>query len=437
MSRQMAYAEKLSKMIQVETISERGVANKHKFDAFHVVLRELFPNVFSKCEVVEIDSSLLIKMKGKGKGEPILFMSHQDVVSAEGEWKYPPFSGKIVDGAVWGRGTVDTKGSLFCIFQAVEEALEEGFVPNVDVYIASSSTEEVAGDGAPKTVEHLKKNNVHLQFLMDEGGMILEEPMKGVNGKFAMIGTVEKGTGNVRFIARSTGGHASAPGRETPLVRLGRFMTEIEDKDPNKGKMNPTVIEMFRRFGPYTKGALGFVFKHAKLLSPLLSKLLPKINPVGGAMIKTTMAFTMAEGSKGLNVLPETAYVNANIRFIQHQGVQQTMDILKPIAEKHNLEIEMLQCKEPQKAVDYLAEPFKLVESTVKEIYPDVVPSPYVMTGGTDAYYYYPVTENAIRFAPLEINNQQYKSIHALDENISISSLPKGVDFYKSIMRKV
>ncbi|MBO5769884.1 MAG: M20/M25/M40 family metallo-hydrolase [Spirochaetales bacterium] len=437
MSKEMMYAEKLSKMIQVETISERGVANKHKFDQFHVVLKELFPRVFAECEVVEIDSSLLIKMKGKSNGDPILFMSHQDVVSATGKWQHEPFSGDIADGAVWGRGTVDTKGALFCIFQAFEEALEDGYIPNVDVYIASSSTEEVAGDGAPKTVKYLQDHGVHLQFLIDEGGMILDEPMKGVKGRFAMIGTVEKGTGNVRFVAKSAGGHASAPGRNTPLVRLGKFMAEIEDKDPNKGKMNPTVIEMFKRFGPYTKGALGFVFRNAKVLSPLLSKVLPKINPVGGAMIKTTMAFTMAEGSKGLNVLPETAYVNANIRFIQHQGVKETMAILEPIAKKYDLEIEMLQCKEPQKAVDHTAAPFKLVESTVKEIYPDVVPSPYVMTGGTDAYYYYPVTDNAIRFAPLVINNQQYKSVHGLDENINIDALPKGVEFYKAIMKKV
>lgn len=437
MSRDMKYAEKLSKMIQVDTVSEKGVPNTEKFDKFHIVLRELFPRVFSECEVVEIDSSLLIRMKGKGNGDPILFMSHQDVVSAAGEWKHGPFSGDIADGAIWGRGTVDTKGSLFCIFQAVEEALEEGFVPNVDVYIASSSTEEVAGDGAPKTAQYLKDHGVHLQFLLDEGGMIKSEPMKGVQGRFAMIGTVEKGTGNIRFIARSTGGHASAPGRETPLVRLGRFMTEIEDKDPNKGKMNPTVLEMFRRFGPHTKGALGFVFRNAKVLSPLLSKVLPKINPIGGAMIKTTMAFTMAEGSRGLNVLPETAYVNANVRFIQHQGVEETLAIVKPIAEKYNIEVEKLQCKEPQKAVDFNAAPFKLVEATIKEIFPDVVPTPYVMTGGTDAYYYYPVTDNAIRFAPLEINEQQYKSIHGLDENIDIDTLPRGVDFYRAIMNKV
>ena len=95
MKDQMIYAEKLSRMVQCETISVPDVPNTEKFDKFHKLLEELFPLVFSKGEVHYIDSSLLIKWKGKGKAEPILLMSHQDVVPAEGEWKYPPFSGEI------------------------------------------------------------------------------------------------------------------------------------------------------------------------------------------------------------------------------------------------------------------------------------------------------------------------------------------------------
>lgn len=434
--RERTYAEKLSRMIQVETVSEKGKDNKEKFDRFHAVLRELFPLLFSKAEVVEIDSSLLIRIPGKGKGEPILFMSHQDVVEATGEWENPPFSGAIKDGKVWGRGTVDTKGSLFCIMQAAEEIIESGEKLDVDLYIASSSTEEIAGSGAPKTVEYLRKNNVHLQFLLDEGGMIKAEPMKGVNGRFAMIGCLEKGTGNFRFIARSNGGHASAPTPGTPLVRLGAFMDEIEKHDPCKARMNETVIEMFRRFGPYTSGVMGFVFRHARIMTPLLNSLLPRISPLGAAMIKTTIAFTMAKGSDGLNVLPQEAWVNANIRFIHHQGVDRTYEILKPIAEKHGIEIVKDTCRDAYPVVDYTGKPFRLVESTIKEMFPGVIPTPYAMTGGTDASFYAPVTDNAIRFAPLEIDEQQYRSIHALNENISIDVLPGGVDFYKAIARK-
>lgn len=431
------YSEKLSRMIQVETVSVPDVPNTHKFDEFHECLKKLFPLVFSKCEVKYIDSSLLIKWKGKGTSEPILLMSHQDVVPAEGEWTHPPFSGAIEDGRVWGRGTVDTKGSLMCIFQSVEELLEENYTPSGDVYIASSSTEEVAGSGAPKTAEYLKEQGVRLQFLMDEGGMIVDSPMPGVEGRFAMIGTLEKGTGNIVVSAYSSGGHASAPSKNTPIARLAAFINDIEKHNPNTIEFSDTVIEMFRRLGPHAKGVMGFAMKHSMALKPVLKKVLPAVSPKGAAMVRTTMAFTMCGGSEGRNVLPERAWVNINTRFIQHQGVEKTKEILEPYMKKYDLVADYSKCKEPQKPVDHNGKAFRLVEDTVKEIYPGVIPSPYVMTGGTDAYYYSSVTDNAIRFAPIYIDKQQLESIHAKNENMFSSSLPKAVEFYKTIIKKI
>ena len=89
----------------------------------------------------------------------------------------------------------------------------------------------------------------------------------------------------------------------------------------------------------------------------------------------------------------------------------------------------------PCPVVDYKGKPFRLIEHVVKKMYPGVIVAPYAMTGGTDARFYTPVCENSIRFAPLEINEQQYQSIHGIDENISISALPPAVDFYKRIVR--
>lgn len=430
------YAEVLSKMIQVETVSAPGVANTEKFNRFHETLRKLFPLVFGKLEVNYIDSSLLIRWPGEGKREPVLFMSHQDVVPASGDWKEPPFSGNIKDGRVWGRGTVDTKGALMCIFQSVEELLEEGYTPSGDVYIASSSTEEVQGDGAPKTVKYLLDKGVHLMFLMDEGGMIVDEPMPGVKGRFAMIGTVEKGTGNIVVSATSNGGHASAPGKNTPIARLAAFICDIEKNNPNKVEFSPTLIEMFSRLGKYTSGTLGFAMRHSKALKGLLSKVLPAVSAKAAAMVRTTMAFTMCGGSEGKNVLPERAWVNINTRFIQHQGVEETKRILAPYLKKYDLEADFSGCKEPQKSVDFKAEPFRLVEKTLSEVYPGVVPTPYIMTGGTDAYFYAPLTDNALRFAPIYIDKQQLESIHGLNENMFVDSLPKGVEFYKTIIKK-
>ena len=176
------------------------------------------------------------------------------------------------------------------------------------------------------------------------------------------------------------------------------------------------------------------VFANLWLFKPLLIKLMPLISPPGAAMLHTTIAFTMAKGADGLNVLPQEAYVTANLRFIPHQGTDESIDLIRKRAEKFGLQTEVIYKDYPCPVVDYQAEAFRRVEETVHEIYPGVGVSPYVMTGGTDAKYYKEVCENCIRFAPLYINKQQYESIHGLNENISIATLPKGVDFYKKII---
>ena len=430
----MKLEEKLSRMIQVDTVSQNDVDNSAKFRKFHAVLEELFPSVFKTCSIVKFNEAILLKWKGKSDDGPIVLMSHQDVVEAAGEWKVPPFSGLISDDRVWGRGAVDTKSSLMCIFEALEELINEGFTPERDIYISSSDGEEISGEGAKLAVDYLESKGVRPLLVLDEGGMIKEEPIKGAEGKFAMMGTLEKGTCNFRFIAKGKGGHASAPGKNTPLVRLGQFMADIEKKDPFRAKMNETTIEMFRRMGPAVKGPLGFLLTHARFFSPLLEKVLPKVNRLATAMIKTTIAFTTTKGSDGLNVLPSSAYVTGNCRVIHHTDADETLRILTDRAARYDIEVEVINSNRAYPVVDHNSNVFRKVEAAVKTSFPSVITCPYAMTGGTDAHHFSRICDNVIRFAPLEIDNQQYESIHAANENINISTLRPGVDFYKKII---
>lgn len=433
--RARVYGSRMAQMIRKETVSSRFDQDKTKFYEFHKTLEELFPLIHQNCEKHEFHGSLLFKWSGKGQGEPILLMSHHDVVEATGTWEHEPFSGDIDgEGRLWGRGAVDTKASLFCILTAVEELMEKGYRPENDVYIASSCTEEFSGDGAPLTVQWLKEHGVKLSLLLDEGGMIMEEPIGGVKGTYAMVGVLEKGYGDLRFVARGKGGHASAPGKNTPLVRLGKFMAAVEKKDPFDSRFNPTVLEMFRRLAPNMGFGMKAVFANLWLFAPLLKKLMPSISAAGAAMLHTTIAFTMAKGSEGLNVLPQEAYVTANLRFIPHQPTRESIALISEKAKQFDIDTEVIYTDDPCPVVDYKGDAFRRVERTINRIYPGVGVSPYVMTGGTDAKYYTGVCDNCIRFAPLYINKQQYESIHGLNENISIGALPMGVDFYKMII---
>lgn len=431
------YGEKLAKLVRKETISSRFEADRTKFLEFHELLKEIFPKVHANCEKKVFDGSLLYKWNGKGNGQPILFMSHHDVVEATGEWEHGAFSGDIDEkGRVWGRGAVDTKASLFCMLTAIEELLEEGYLPEVDVYVASSCTEEWSGEGGPATVQYLKEQGITFAYLMDEGGMILEEPVGGVKGTYGMVGVLEKGYGDLKFIAKGKGGHASAPKKNTPLVRLGKFMAAVEKKSPFMNKFNPTVKEMFRRMAPNMSFGMKLIFANMWIFEGLLKKLLPVISSAGGAMLHTTLAFTMAKGAEGLNVLPQEAYVTGNMRFIPHQDTDESIQIITELAKKYDIETEVIYKDYACPVVDFKGEPFQLVEEVAAEVYPGIGVCPYVMTGGTDAKFYRELSANCLRFAPLYIDQQQYASIHGLNENIYQGTLPSGVEFYKKMILK-
>lgn len=435
--RAVQYGKTLAKMVQKETISAREDQDRTKFLEFHKVLENEFPNIHKSCEKHVFNGSLLFRWRGVGNGEPILLMSHHDVVEATGRWEHEPFSGDIDEtGRIWGRGTVDTKASLFCILTAVEELIAEGYQPECDVYIASSCTEEISGEGAPLTVQYLKDQGIHLKLLLDEGGMIVEEPVGGVKGLYGMVGVVEKGYGDVKFIAKSGGGHASAPKKDTPLVRLGKFMADVDKNNPFKPELTSTVREMFTRMAPNMNFGMRMIFANLWLFEGLLLKLLPMISPAAAAMTRTTLAFTTAKGSDGLNVLPQEAYVTGNMRFIHHQPNKESIALVGEIAKKYKIETEALYNDEPCPIVDYRSEAFHLIEEVSAEIYPGVGICPYTMTGGTDAKFYKEICENAMRFAPIYIDAQQYSSIHGINENIYQGALSKAVDFYKSVIKK-
>ncbi len=431
------YAEKLSRMVRCETVSVPGEDQREKFLAFHRELESLFPLVHRQLEKTEIDGNLLFFWKGRSSEKPLVLMSHQDVVPAEGEWKYPPFSGEIADGKVWGRGAADTKCSVMAFFQAVEELLEQGFTPDNDVYLSSSCTEEWAGDGCPKIVAELKRRGVEPYIVCDEGGGIIAEPMAGVRGCFAMIGVLEKGKADVKFTARSGGGHASTPKKHSPLARLADFVHDVETHRVFRRKMPAEVAAMFRTLAPYASFPMKWIFGNLWLFRPLLLLALPAVSAQAGAMIRTTIAFTMASGSAACNVMPQEASVSANMRFIPHQGMDESLEIIRKRAEKHGLAMEVLQATDCTPSADLEGDAFRTVREVIGETFPGCPSSPYVMTGATDARFYQEICGHVFRFAPVVYGPEQMKGMHGLDENIEISCLPGAVDFYRNLIRAI
>jgi|AGTN01.2.fsa_nt_gi Acetylornithine deacetylase/Succinyl-diaminopimelate desuccinylase and related deacylases len=429
------YAEGLSKLVKIPTVTYSG---DPVFAEFRKALEEVFPLVHKNLERARpFENALLYKWKGKSDKRPIILMGHQDVVPAtEPDWKYPPFSGEIAEGKVWGRGSFDCKGTLYAELKAIEELLSEGYVPENDVYVSSSDAEEVSGPGASKTAEYLKERGVKPFYVIDEGGSIASDVFMGIKRPYSIIGVYEKGYADVKFIARGAGGHSSTPPKATPIARLSAFVNDVEKHGYTKNKLDDVGERMLSSFGNDIKGALGFLLRHVKFFKPIIVRALPKVSGFGKALVSTTIVFTMSKGSDAPNVIPAEAYVIGNLRFSRHQNGAETYKILEKVAKKYGVEMKILNTRDASKITDMDGSAYKTVENAVKEYFPGAGVAPYVILGGTDSRYFEAICDNVIRYTPILIDNTQLKAMHAANENVDIDAIVKAVGFYKLLITK-
>ena len=434
-----AYAKSLSEMVKIPTVSKKQEEDYPDFLVFQAKLKELFPVFFEKAEIHDISGNILRRLPGTDpKRGALLLMGHQDVVPAEGQsgWEKPPFSGEISDGCVWGRGAMDCKSTMFCELQAVEELLEAGETFKEDLWFFSARNEENSGGGSDAAAKYLKEKGVRLNVVLDEGGAVVQDMFPGLKAPVSGIGVVEKGFVNLKFTAKSAGGHSSTPPKNTPIARLSAFITEVEKKDVFEKKMPSPLPEMFGYIAPYLPFYFRFVLGNLWLFKGLLARLLPVISPMAGAFVKTTAAFTMSGGSDAPNVLPDTAWVICNMRPAVHQNAEQSIAAIKKIAEKYDIETEVLYARDASAVTDSESAEFKFLAQCIAECLPDTVVSPYMMTGGTDSRRFECVCDNVLRFCPTRLTPQQLAAMHAANENIGISALAEGVKTYKYYLKK-
>lgn len=429
--------EKLGAMVRIPTVSKHEHEDLSQFYRFHQELEKLFPLIHEKLEKTVLNGTLLYRWKGADQKKlPILFMGHQDVVPASDEgWSVPAYSGAVKDGCLYGRGTLDCKGTMYVQLQAVEELLGEGFVPPCDVYLEYSINEETGGDGAASAMRHLRDRGIRFAFVLDEGGAVIDEAVPGMDKPYAVIGVTEKGYMDVKITARGKGGHSSTPPRNTPAARLFAFANEIERKRPFKKVLIPEVQEMLRQMAPAFSLPLRFLLGNLWLTKPLVAAAMPMVSPFGEALMATTCCFTQMKGSDAANVIPKEPYLIANLRCSVHQNCEESLNVLKKYGKKYDLDFEVLLQRDASPVSDIHSAAYGFVDKTIRAHFPDAGVAPYLIMGGTDCRHFHALTDTALRFAPVRMTNAQNASCHAVDENVTISALAEGVRFFKRLLK--
>ena len=435
-----------AKSMTFKTVSydDKSKRDMTTFTAFHTFLEESFPGVHAglKREIVN-DYSLLFTWEGSDNSlKPILLAAHIDVVPAEGNqleaWTYPPFDGTIDKGYVWGRGTVDCKLGVLGIMHAAEKLVQKGFQPKRTYYFAFGHDEEIGGnDGALEISKLLQKRGVKLAGVMDEGGVVMSPGMiGGIDAFIGIIGVAEKGYVNLKLSAEHDGpsAHSSTPPHETPLGIISKAIAKIQ-KNPFHARLTDPAVRFLVNLSKYSSGIQRFAVRNRWLLGGLVKSVLLK-KPLTAAMVRTTLAPTMIQGSDKSNIIPLKVEAVINSRILQGDTVESVIKTVKEAIADPRVTITAEGFnRDPSPITKTPSVFYYLVTDTAKQLFPQADFTPYLVMGGTDARHYIPLSDQVLRFMPIIADSQTLKGLHGDDERVGVETYKKAVHYYYSFIR--
>lgn len=427
--------QNLSKAIQYPTISfgEDISPDSTAFFGFHRYLEKTFPLTHSKLSLEKInDYSLLYKWEGSDSSKkPIILMSHQDVVPVDeptlSDWEAGPFEGKISTTDIIGRGTMDDKGTLIGLLEAVEKLLEESYKPSRTIYLASGHDEEVGGsNGAAQIAAHLKAKGIQAAMTLDEGGFLAENLVPGIDKPVAMVNLAEKGFASFKLTVETNGGHSSQPPRENTIGMLAQAIVDLENNQFPYKLVKPINYQF-----EYIGAELPF-FKKMAFANPWLFK-----KPVLKALnAHTTTAPTIIGGGVKNNVIPTVAEATINFRILPGETIASVKQHIKnTISDKIKVEpVGFLTNPSPISSID--SEAYKILEKTIRDIFPNSIVVPGLVGGGTDARYFYDISDDVYRFYPIRIGPNSMTRFHGIDEKISKENYKEIIEFTYHLIKK-
>lgn len=435
-------ARRLSGAVQIKTIacSDASKTDLSAFTDFREYLQRTYPVVHGVMTLDVVNGvSLLYRWHGKSADKkPAIFLAHIDVVpvesGTESGWKYPPFSGTVTGEAVWGRGTQDIKNQLIAILESAETVISSGFVPERDIYFAFGHDEETRrSDGADIIAKLLADRGIKFEYLLDEGGQVIDNAVPGIMRPVAFIGIAEKGFVNIRMSAKSSGGHSSMPPAHTAAGIVSRAVARIESKKMPL-KLTDPVKGMFRALAPAAGFGTRFFLSNLWLFAPVFKTAFARSDP-GSAFLRTTIAPTMLDASDAPNVLPLNASAVVNARILHGDSSLSLKRRLEKVTGDKTLSIEMSEVYEPSKISPVDSYGYKSIEKTIRSLWPMAVITPYLVVGGTDARKYEDLTDCVYRFTPMRLDNNEMKQVHGTDEHISMKNIEDSVRFYTMMFR--
>ena len=429
----------LQELVRCKTISynDPSLEDDGEFEKLIAMLPSLYPRVFDVCSIRQLpDRALLFRWPGKSDAAPSVMMAHFDVVPVdESKWEKPPFAGIIEDSVLWGRGTLDTKVTFNGVLSAANHLIAKGFQPEHDIYFAFSGGEEVNGKGAPNIVAWFQERHIQPALVVDEGGAVVENVFPGVKEPCGLIGIAEKGMLNAHYKALSAGGHASAPPVKTPIRSLSQACVRVLNR-PFPMHITKPAAEMFDTLGRRSTFAYKLIFANLWCFAPVLDLICRLSGGELNALVRTTVAFTKAQGSDARNVIPTEATMVSNMRLNPMDTVESALHHLRKAVNDPNVEITALEGAEPSPISETDCEAWDKVAAAVAETWRGCVVAPYLMVQCSDSRHYRDLSNHVYRFSAMDLTAEERRTIHGNNERVRLEAAHRAVEFYIRLMRK-
>ena len=436
---EQAAAARLGQAIQFETVSNllNPQQSADAFRGLHAHMQASFPAFHAAAKRETVGGyGLLYTWEGSDPAaRPMALLAHQDVVpvapGTEANWQVQPFSGAVRDGYIWGRGSWDDKGSLFAMLEAAEMMARSGLRPRRTVYFAFGHDEEVGGQrGAKAIVQLLKSRGVKLEFVLDEGLLILEGALKGIDKPMALIGVAEKGFVTLTLNVSATPGHSSLPPRETAIGMMSAALAQLENKRM-PAEVRGVSLEMFDTLAPEMSGFNRVVLANLWLFKPLLQRQLEK-TPTTEAAIRTTTALTIFNAGNQDNVLPGNASATVNFRLLPGDTQASVIDHVRKAIGNDKVAIQPSPVNNDPSPISATASAgYRALNKTIREVFPGVVVSPGLMVAATDSRHFAEIADSVFRFIPVQAKTEDLTRFHGTNERISVANYADMIRFYR------
>lgn len=442
-----AAARHLAGAVRFRTISNERVEDTDTaaFLALHDYLAATYPLVHQTLQREPVAGlSLLYTWVGSEPSlDPIVLMAHQDVVpvvpGTEGDWLHDPFGGEITDGYVWGRGSMDDKGNLVAVLEAVEALLAQGFHPRHTVYLAFGHDEEVGGVRGASAIARLLRDRGVSRFAMvlDEGGAVVHGMIPGIQAPVALVGIAEKGYVNVELLVEGAGGHSSVPPAHTNIGVLAEAISTLEEH-PFPARLDGPARSMFEWLAPEMGFGARVALANLWLTATPMTHVLLR-SPETAAMVHTTTAVTIVEGGVKANVLPITARAVVNFRIMPGETGESVLERVRALIGDARVQVRLYggDGVDPSPVSDVSGPAFQLLSRTVRQVLADqgVIVAPYLVMGGTDSKHFAASSNAVFRFFPAPMGRDALTLAHGTNERLGVDGLAISVRFFRALLR--